>query len=156
MRQLLIGMLLLLLLPGVYAKEAAPLADDPVMEARMLKLAEELRCLVCQNQSLADSHSDLAGDMRREIRELMQQGKTDKEVVDYLVNRYGDFVRYRPPVKPSTLLLWFGPFALLAIGAGVLAYTLRQRGKQVTERGLTEEERRQVDAMLDREDKKKT
>lgn len=77
-------------------------------------------------------------------------------MVDYLVNRYGDFVRYRPPVKPSTLLLWFGPFALLAIGAGVLAYTLRQRGKQVTERELTEEERRRVDALFEREDEKKT
>lgn len=152
MKQVLFGILALTLLPFAHAKDAAPLADDPALEARLLKLSEELRCLVCQNQSLADSHSDLAGDLRKEVREMMKQGKTDKEVVDHLVQRYGDFVRYRPPMKSSTYLLWFGPLLLLAIGGGVLVYTLKQRRKQIVDHMLTDDERARVDALLHNED----
>jgi cytochrome c-type biogenesis protein CcmH len=93
-------------------------------------LEEELRCLVCQNQTLADSNAPLAEDLRREVRELAAQGKNDQEIKDYLVARYGDFVLYKPPVKQTTWLLWFGPFALLAGGAVVWAMVLRRRGRK--------------------------
>jgi cytochrome c-type biogenesis protein CcmH len=96
-----------------YAGEAVPLAEDPVVERRMLAISGELRCLVCQNESLAASRADLALDLRRELRSLIKAGKSDGEIMEYMVSRYGDFVRYRPPVKPVTWLLWFGPAALL-------------------------------------------
>ena len=109
------------------AKEAAPLADDQAVEARLVGIAEDLRCLVCQNESLAGSRADLAEDLRREIRTLIRQGKTDPEIIDFLVSRYGDFVRYRPPFKPTTWLLWIGPFVLLLAGIGALVAYLRRR-----------------------------
>jgi cytochrome c-type biogenesis protein CcmH len=109
------------------ADEARPLAEDPVVEARLVGIAEELRCLVCQNESLAGSRSELAQDLRRQVREQIRQGKTDQEVVDYLVARYGDFVRYRPAFKPATWLLWLGPFAFLVAGLAGLAVFLRSR-----------------------------
>ena len=102
-----------------FAGEAVPLAEDPVVEQRLIAISEEMRCLVCQNESLAGSRADLALDLRREIRTLIKEGKSDAEIMDFMVSRYGDFVRYRPPVKPTTWLLWFGPFLLL-IGAGVI------------------------------------
>src|SRR5258705_9712591 len=102
--------------PAVNAKEAQSSADDPVIEKRLMKLSQELRCLVCQNETLADSRADLAEDLRREIREQMKAGKTDQEIIAFLTQRYGDFVLYRPPVKPTTYLLWFGPFLLLIGG----------------------------------------
>ncbi len=111
---------------GLWAGEAKPITDDPVIEDRMHRLGEELRCLVCQNQSLADSHSGLAEDLRREMRELMASGKSDKEVVDFMVARYGDFVRYRPPLKATTLLLWLGPFLLLLVAIFVLYRFFKQ------------------------------
>jgi cytochrome c-type biogenesis protein CcmH len=101
---------------AVLANEAAPLADDPVVEQRLITISEELRCLVCQNESLAGSRADLALDLRRELRTLIKAGKSDAEIMDFMVSRYGDFVLYRPPVKPITYVLWFGPFLLL-IGA---------------------------------------
>lgn len=107
--------------------EAAPASADPALEARVTKLSEELRCLVCQNQSLADSHSELAQDLKNEVRDMLRKGMTDGQVVDFLVERYGDFVRYRPPVKSTTWLLWGGPFVLL-IGALALFFVkLRRR-----------------------------
>ena len=128
------------------ANEAAPLADDPVVEQRLLVIAEEVRCLVCQNESLAGSRADLAQDLRREIRSLIKQGKTDKEVMDFLVSRYGDYVRYRPPVKPSTWLLWGGPFVLLAAGlAALVLFVRRRRG---TSAALSPEEQREAAALL--------
>ena len=128
MRRLVIGAALALAFTcGVYAADAPPLAQDPVVEARLVGIAEELRCLVCQNESLAGSRADLAEDLRREIRTLIRQGKTDQEVMDYLVARYGDFVRYRPPMKPTTYLLWLGPFVLLGGGLVALVTFLRRR-----------------------------
>ena len=129
-----------------HANEAAPLADDPVVEARLLVIAEEVRCLVCQNESLAGSRAELAQDLRREIRSLIKQGKTDKEVMDFLVSRYGDYVRYRPPVKPSTWLLWGGPFVLLAAGLAALVLFVRRR--RITSTPLSPEEQRQAAALL--------
>jgi cytochrome c-type biogenesis protein CcmH len=108
------------------AGEAKPLAEDPVLEARLKAMSHELRCLVCQNQTLSDSSAPLAEDLRREIRAQMREGKTDQEVIDYLVARYGDFVRYRPPVNNSTALLWFGPFLILIIGGFVLYRVLKK------------------------------
>ena len=118
--------LLLLLANAAVAGEAKPLADDPVIEARLKAMSSELRCLVCQNTTLADSSAPLAEDLRKEIRVQMHAGKSDQEVVDYLVARYGDFVRYRPPVNNETALLWFGPFALLLIGGFVLFRVLKK------------------------------
>jgi cytochrome c-type biogenesis protein CcmH len=108
-------------------RQAAPLAADPVLEERMLRLSEELRCLVCQNQTIADSHAGLAEDLKQQIREQIAAGRSDAEVLDYMVERYGDFVLYRPPVKMTTVLLWAGPFLLLAIGAVTFAVVVRKR-----------------------------
>lgn len=119
--------------PATTPKQARPIADDPVIEQRMVNLAEDLRCLVCQNESLAGSHAELAEDLRREIREQMKAGKNDKEVVEYLTTRYGDFVLYRPPFKPVTWLLWLGPVAFLGIGGAAWYMTLqRRRAAQAT------------------------
>jgi len=105
---------------------------DAALDARLKTLSEELRCLVCQNQTLADSSAPLAEDLRREVRELALQGKSDAEIKQYLVARYGDFVLYKPPVKPTTWLLWFGPFAFLLGGALVWFVVLRRRGGRVS------------------------
>ena len=110
-----------------FAKEAVPEAGNPALEARMVRITSELRCLVCQNQTIADSNAALAVDLRRETRELITQGKSDREVVDYMTARYGDFVLYRPPLKGTTALLWFGPAAMLLGGAVVLVVVLRRR-----------------------------
>jgi cytochrome c-type biogenesis protein CcmH len=115
--------------PGVAAKEAAPEAADPALEARMVRIASELRCLVCQNQTIADSNASLAVDLRREARALLKQGKSDEEVVAYMTARYGDFVLYRPPLKATTMLLWFGPAVMLLGGGAVLVAVLRRRGR---------------------------
>ena len=132
-----------------FAKEAAPLAQDEAVEKRMVTISEELRCLVCQNESLAASRADLAQDLRREIREQIGQGKSDKEILDFMTGRYGDFVRYRPPLKGTTLFLWFGPFLLLVVGVVALVLYLRRRGKRVVEASLSAEEQRKVDALLE-------
>lgn len=147
MKYLLIA--LLCLLPTfAFAGEAKDLAEDPVVEKRMVGLAEKLRCLVCQNESLASSHAELAEDLRREVRELIKKGMSDQEIKDYLVARYGDFVLYEPPVKKTTLFLWYGPFALLLIGGGVLVYKLRKRKSQVGETELSTAEAQRADALL--------
>lgn len=131
------------------AKEAAPMAADLEVEKRMVAISEELRCLVCQNESLSGSHAELAQDLRREIRTLIAQGKTDKEILDFMVARYGDFVRYRPPVKPTTWLLWGGPFLLLGGGIAALIVFLRRRARENAAPVLSEEERRRAAALLE-------
>jgi cytochrome c-type biogenesis protein CcmH len=132
-------------------KDAAPLATDPVVEQRLVSISEELRCLVCQNESLAGSRADLAQDLRQEIRELIRAGKSDQEIMDFMVGRYGDFVRYRPPLKSTTWLLWLGPFVLLVLVlAGLMVY-LRNRGKRLEHDGvvaLTDEEQARVANLL--------
>lgn len=130
------------------ATEAA-LADDPVAEKRLQKLSEELRCLVCQNQTIADSNAELAQDLRREVRAMIKAGKSDKEIVDFMVTRYGDFVLYRPPVKGITLLLWGGPVALLLLGLFALQRYLRQRARRMADdRPLSSEEASRAEALL--------
>lgn len=106
---------------------ASPAAADPALEARVLQVAEELRCLVCQNETIAASHAELAIDLRQQIRQQLQQGRTEAQILDFMVQRYGDFVLYRPPLKASTVLLWVGPFVLLLVGLGALALQIRQR-----------------------------
>lgn len=123
----LIALAALLCCLNASAQEARPLAEDPVVEQRLVNIAGELRCLVCQNESLAGSHAELAEDLRREIRDQMKQGKTDKEVITYLTDRYGDFVLYRPPFRSYTLLLWLGPALFLAIGGTAWYFTLKRR-----------------------------
>ena len=131
MKWLLTPLLLLALSSAAPAKEAVPLAQNAATELRLNSIAEELRCLVCQNESLAASRADLAEDLRREIREQIQAGKSDQQIVDYMVARYGDFVRYRPPVKPVTYVLWFGPLLLIVGGAGLLLRHIQGRRKQL-------------------------
>jgi cytochrome c-type biogenesis protein CcmH len=128
--------------------EAAPAAPDPVLEQRVMDLAEELRCLVCQNQTLADSNADLAVDLRRQIREQLKAGATERQVVEFLVARYGDFVLYRPPLKASTVLLWFGPFLFLALGAFFLVRRIRSQA-QAPAPELTEAEKARAARLLD-------
>ena len=131
LRMLLAAALLALVPLAGSAKTAAPLAANPVLEERLMTLAAGLRCLVCQNQSLAESNAELAVDLRNEIREQMQRGASDQDVVNYLVARYGDFVLYRPPLKASTLVLWSGPAILLLSGIGLLLRTLVRRRAQI-------------------------
>ena len=119
----------LLLAAPLIAKEAAPEAADPALEARMVRITSELRCLVCQNQTIADSHADLAVDLRRQVREQLTAGRSDGEIIDYMTARYGDFVLYRPPFKAITVLLWLGPALMLGIGLLALAIVLRRRSR---------------------------
>lgn len=130
------------------ANEAQPLAEDPVVEQRMIGISEELRCLVCQNESLAGSRADLAQDLRREIRSLISAGKTDAEIMDFMVSRYGDFVRYRPPVKPVTWILWFGPFLLLIGAVWGLWGMIKRRQHQTDAPTLNAAQRKEAQALL--------
>jgi len=154
MKQIFLATLIALSLGGVFAKDAVPLADDPVTEQRLISISEEMRCLVCQNESLAGSRSDLANDLRREIRILISEGKSDDQIRSFMVERYGDFVLYRPPVKPVTWLLWIGPFVILGVGiAGLLMY-LRRRNSSVSNVVLTDADNQKIDALLNAADKK--
>ena len=125
-RIVLVVMMLLAALSGA-AKEAVPASNDPAIEARMLRITSELRCLVCQNQTIADSHAELAEDLREEVRGLLRSGSSDQQVLDYMTARYGDFVLYRPALQPTTWLLWFGPAAMLLGGGAALVVILRRR-----------------------------
>lgn len=118
---------------SVAAKEAVPAAQDPVLEARMVRIASELRCLVCQNQTIADSHASLAVDLRNQVVEQLQKGQSDQQIIDYMTARYGDFVLYRPPMKRTTLILWFGPGILLVASLAALFFVLRRRSRMSPE-----------------------
>ena len=148
MRIWLTLVLLALSAVSLQAREAAPLAPDEATEKRLVAISSELRCLVCQNESLSGSHAELANDLRREIRTLIQEGKSDAEIMDFMVSRYGDFVRYRPPLKGTTLLLWFGPGLLLVGGFGTLVLYLRRRSKAINDSPLTAEEQQQAEHLL--------
>ena len=154
MRRILLIAVCVFSLGNAFAKDAAPLADDPITEQRLISISEEMRCLVCQNESLAGSRSDLANDLRREIRVLIKEGKSDDQIRSFMVERYGDFVLYRPPVKPVTWLLWIGPFVILGLGvAGLLMY-LRRRDSSVPNVALTDADNQKIDALLNASDKK--
>ncbi|MES2772210.1 MAG: cytochrome c-type biogenesis protein [Pseudomonadota bacterium] len=139
----------LLLAPPLAAREAQPLVADEKTEQRMLLLADELRCLVCQNESLVASHADLAKDLRQEIRTQIKQGRSDAEIMQFMVERYGDFVRYRPPFNRSTWLLWFGPALLLLLACISLFYQLgKNKGGQQQRRKLSREEQQRAEQLL--------
>jgi cytochrome c-type biogenesis protein CcmH len=141
------------LLPA-HADQAQPLADDPAVEARVQHLGEELRCLVCQNQNIADSHADLAMDLKKQVREQIAAGRSDREILDYMVERYGDFVLYRPPLKASTVLLWAGPFVLLLVVVLLLGRRLRRRTVQAAAANtLSADEQQRARALLAGEEK---
>jgi cytochrome c-type biogenesis protein CcmH len=108
--------------------------QDPVLEAQVMKISAELRCLVCQNQTIADSNADLALDLRGQVREMVKRGDTQAQIVEYMTARYGDFVLYRPPVRTTTALLWFGPAVLLVLGVGTLIVILRRRARMSPDR----------------------
>jgi cytochrome c-type biogenesis protein CcmH len=150
-RSLLLALLLLCLPVSIaFAQvevEDRP-SDDPVIEQRLAKLSQELRCLQCQNQTLADSPAGLAADLRREIRAQMKAGKSDQEIIAFLTQRYGDFILYRPRVTAATYLLWFGPFVLLLGGLIVLFRYIKQRRDSIAEQPLTAEDRRRAEEML--------
>ena len=129
--------------------KATPLSADPALEARVLKIAEELRCLVCQNETIAASQADLAKDLRQQIREQLTQGRTQPEILDFMAQRYGDFVLYRPPLKFSTVLLWAGPFVLLLLAAGVLLMNIRRRDPLAEPSPLTPAELQRAQRLLD-------
>ena len=143
---------LVLALP-LQAREAAPLAADEATEKRLVTISSELRCLVCQNESLAGSNAELANDLRREIRTMIRAGKSDAEIMDFMVSRYGDFVLYRPPLKGSTLLLWFGPLLLLLVALVAMIRYLRWRASAPEATPLTDAQRRQADRLLDSGDR---
>lgn len=130
------------------ADEARPLADDPALEERVMNLSRELRCLVCQNETLADSRADLAVDLRNQIRDMMKAGKSDQEIVAFLTARYGDFVLYRPPIRPTTYLLWFGPFVLLLGGLIFLFRYVRTRRELIVDQPLTADDHRKAEVLL--------
>jgi cytochrome c-type biogenesis protein CcmH len=142
--------LLLLKSLNIDAQEAQPLQPNVAVEAQVQRLSEELRCLVCQNQTLADSHAELAQDLKQEVREMAAKGMTDQEIIDYLVARYGDFVRYRPPLNIATAMLWLGPFTLLLAGGVGLFVMLRRRQKMKLDVPLSEDEVRQVHQLLNK------
>jgi cytochrome c-type biogenesis protein CcmH len=140
--------IVLLAAAAALAQEARPISDDPVLEQRVMALSQELRCLVCQNETLADSRADLANDLRNQIREQMTAGKTDKEIVAFLTDRYGDFILYRPPVRPVTYLLWFGPFILMIGGLVFLFRHLKARRELISDVPLSDDERRRAEELL--------
>jgi len=146
----LIGLFLLVLLGfgQVISQEAKPMTDDPALEKRLNNLSKELRCLVCQNETLADSQADLAEDLRREIREQMRAGKSDQEIINFLTQRYGQFIIYRPRVTPTTYLLWFGPFVLLLAGLALLFNYIKHRRDQIEEQPLTVAQRKIAEELL--------
>jgi cytochrome c-type biogenesis protein CcmH len=154
-----IGLLLIIFcsLPClVLAKEAKPLSNDPELEKRVMALSEQLRCLVCQNETLAASQADLADDLRGQIREQMKAGKSDKEIIAFLTDRYGKFILYKPPVDPTTYLLWFGPFVLLLAGLAFLFRYLKQRRELITEQPLSADEHRRAETLLKTAPEKET
>jgi len=150
-RMLILSSLLACITFAAVAKEAQSLSDDPELDKRMRALSQQLRCLVCQNETLADSQADLAADLRQQIREQMKAGKSDQEIIAFLNERYGDFVLYKPPVKPRTYLLWFGPFILLGGGFFALYRVISHRREAIADAPLSREERRRAEELLENE-----
>lgn len=149
-RLLLLLLFVCLIASATFAqvRRERPVPDDPALEKRLQNLSQELRCLVCQNETLAESRADLAEDLRDEIRQQMKAGKTDEEIIAFLTERYGQFILYRPQVTPTTYLLWFGPFLLLLIGLAVLFFYIKQRRDLIAEQPLSSAERRRAEELL--------
>ena len=130
------------------AKVAPNTSADPALEARMMVIAEELRCLVCQNETIAASHADLAVDLKNQIRIKLTQGQSQKQILDFMVERYGDFVLYRPPLKTTTVLLWVGPFTLLAVAVLMLVVNVRRRRRGAQPAALSDADTAKARALL--------
>ena len=152
MHHLFAAALLALSTTVLAAGEATPVAEDPVLEARVIELSQTLRCLVCQNETIAASRAPLAVDLRNQVREQLAAGKSEEEVVDFLVGRYGDFVLYKPPFRASTVLLWLGPGALAILGIGWLSLRLRRRAAESGTPELTADQRSQARQLLGEQD----
>lgn len=136
--------------PVLLAKEAVPMSMDPALEKKVNQISSELRCLVCQNQTIADSHAELAIDLKNQVREMVKTGQTQDQIVDYMVQRYGDFVRYRPAFKTTTMLLWAGPFLFLLVGLTMLVINLRKRTTTVKDdENLSSEESNRLKELLE-------
>jgi cytochrome c-type biogenesis protein CcmH len=147
MKRLLV--LLMLALPlTVLAADATPTDLDPVAAKRAVELSAQLRCLVCQNQTIAESNAELAVDLRRQVNEQIQAGKSDREIIDFMVDRYGAFVLYKPPFNATTLLLWLGPTALGVLAIVAFVRTLRARNRAIVNRPLTDAERAEAERLL--------
>jgi len=143
-------LLVFLISPMVLAKEAVPMSMDPALEKKVNKITSELRCLVCQNQTIADSHAELAIDLKNQVREMVKKGQTQDQIDDYMVQRYGDFVLYRPAFKTTTMLLWAGPFLFLLAGLTMLVINLRKRSATVKdEEDLSPEENNRLKKLLE-------
>jgi cytochrome c-type biogenesis protein CcmH len=141
--------ILLMGIAGFAFGQASEIArPDAATEERLKALAEELRCLVCQNQTIADSHAPLALDLRNQIRAQIAEGRSDEQIRGYMVERYGDFVLYRPPLKATTVLLWVGPFALLAFAIAAACVIARRRRAVATPHALPDERRREIEGLL--------
>ncbi|SEN64172.1 cytochrome c-type biogenesis protein [Nitrosomonas marina] len=155
-----LGIALLLPLKASWAeteyKEAVPVAENPEIEQRMLTLTEDLRCLVCQNESIAESRADFSNDIRRIIREQIKANKTDEEIIDFLVDRYGDFVLYNPPMKNTTVLLWFGPLIFFLFSSWFLVKYLKGRRREIKEVTLSDVELKRAAHLLDDDSYKRT
>jgi cytochrome c-type biogenesis protein CcmH len=143
------SLLLSFLCLAASAREATPLAADPALEARVMALADELRCLVCQNETIAASNAELAVDLRQQIRAQLTQGRSPEDILSYMTARYGDFVRYKPPLRAGTVLLWLGPFLLLLLGAVLLWRQLRQQHRAATPAALSDAERQRAQQLLE-------
>lgn len=148
MARFVCAIVLALLASLAFARQAVPLAADPELEAHMMRIAENMRCLECQNETLAASHAELAADLRQQIREMLAAGYSDDGIVDYMVERYGDFVLYKPPFKPTTWLLWIGPFVLLLLAAWAMTHTIRQRARASGVPDLTPEQEHEAQRLL--------
>jgi cytochrome c-type biogenesis protein CcmH len=158
--RILLSLVLLTFIPAFsVAQLRRPTSNDPpdpAVEERLTKLSRELRCLVCQNETLADSRADLAEDLRDEIRDQIRAGKTDQEIVAFLTQRYGDFILYRPPVRPKTYLLWFGPFILLLTGLAILFRYVKRRRDLIEEAPLSVADHRRAEELLQASSRKET
>ena len=145
-----LGLALSLTLSSLAQAKVAPnTSADPALEARMMVIAEELRCLVCQNETIAASHADLAVDLKNQIRIKLTQGQSQKQILDFMVERYGDFVLYRPPLKTNTVLLWLGPFVLLGMAVLMLVLNVRRRRRAAQPPVMSDEDQAKARALLD-------
>jgi cytochrome c-type biogenesis protein CcmH len=144
----LLALLMLVVPLAVFAADATPTDLDPVAAKRAVELASQLRCLVCQNQTIAESNAELAVDLRRQVKEQIQAGKSDREIIDFMVDRYGAFVLYKPPFNTTTLLLWLGPAALAVLAVFAFVRTLRARNRAIVNRPLTDAERAEAERLL--------
>ncbi|WP_108507925.1 cytochrome c-type biogenesis protein [Polynucleobacter acidiphobus] len=150
---LLTGLLFSFAIPGsgfAQNNTAPTVSDNPVLEKKVLELANELRCLVCQNQTIAESNADLAVDLKNQVRQQLSEGRSKQEILKYMTERYGDFVLYKPPFNASTLMLWVGPFLLMLLGLILLVRQIKQRKQELSQETFSAEDIERARQLLDR------